>query len=108
MVRAGFTDEEIEVLKDWKQFADKRVEKSLYFQALKGNTTAMIFWLKNRQPDQWRDRHEVVDPEASRRYDNLMDKIHAMEKNGQGLETPADMDDGQELRYNGKGASLKH
>ena len=23
------------------------------------DTTAMIFWLKNRQPDRWRDRAEV-------------------------------------------------
>lgn len=25
----------------------------------KPNTTAQIFWLKNRQPDQWRDKTEV-------------------------------------------------
>lgn len=26
---------------------------------LAGDTTAMIFWLKNRQSEQWRDRHDV-------------------------------------------------
>lgn len=24
------------------------------------DTTAQIFWLKNRRPDEWRDKHEVV------------------------------------------------
>jgi hypothetical protein len=23
------------------------------------STTAQIFWLKNRRPDRWRDRHEL-------------------------------------------------
>ena len=27
----------------------------LYRNALAGNTTAQIFWLKNRRPDRWRD-----------------------------------------------------
>ena len=38
---------------------DADVERSLYQQAINGNVTAMIFWLKNRQRDTWRDRHEV-------------------------------------------------
>jgi len=35
------------------------VEDALYSLALSGNVTAQIFWLKNRAPDQWRDRHEL-------------------------------------------------
>ena len=31
------------------------VEDSLFAQALDGNTTACIFWLKNRAPEKWRD-----------------------------------------------------
>ncbi len=27
------------------------------------DTTAMIFWLKNRQPDKWRDKQEITLPE---------------------------------------------
>lgn len=72
-------------LKDWKIEADKDVEASLY-QRARGYTTketkvfcdkfgkitehtiskhyapdptSMIFWLKNRQPDKWRDRKEI-------------------------------------------------
>jgi len=48
--------------------ADKRVEQTLWRRATgytfggkyyPPDTTAMIFWLKNRQPDQWRDKHEL-------------------------------------------------
>jgi hypothetical protein len=73
-----------ESLKDWKAEADHKVEQSLYQRAigmkvrevrltgggdddeapaavetvkeLPPDTTAMIFWLKNRKRDQWRDR----------------------------------------------------
>jgi hypothetical protein len=71
-------------LKTAKDIADERVEMTLYhravgysFEAVKimqhegkavvyeyvehipPDTTAMIFWLKNRRPDRWRDKHEV-------------------------------------------------
>ena len=38
--------------------SDENVVNALYEAAIAGNTTAMIFWLKNRQPNQWRDRHD--------------------------------------------------
>lgn len=73
-------------LKSWKSEADEKVEKSLYKRALgfkytyekekvlsdgrkvlyketeyyPPESTAMIFWLKNRQPENWRDRKEVT------------------------------------------------
>lgn len=105
-VRKGFTDEEISEilsitvrtfhnwkkqyekffhsLKDWKKYADEKVERSLYKRATgykcddthvsfgkegviltplikhyPPDPTSMIFWLKNRQPAKWRDRIEV-------------------------------------------------
>lgn len=76
----GLTDEEIAVILDisrrtlnyWKKTnpdflhslkrgklkADFQITQSLYQKAKAGDTTAMIFWLKNRQPDRWRDRQE--------------------------------------------------
>lgn len=70
-------------LKEWKRQADERVVDSLFHRALgyehpseeihivknkvvrvqtrkiyPPDTTAQIFWLKNRQPGQWRDKHE--------------------------------------------------
>lgn len=74
-----------DALKDGKRHSDSKVEDSLYnralgyeFQEVKeeleggtvtrttkttkqlaGDTTAQIFWLKNRQPERWRDKQEV-------------------------------------------------
>jgi len=70
-------------LKDFKDLADDRVERTLYQRAIgyeydavkifnangeplvvpyrervQPDTTAMIFWLKNRQPERWRDVHK--------------------------------------------------
>lgn len=86
-----------EALKEAKAEADKRVEESLYHRALgyshdavkifmpagatepvhapyrehyPPDTTAAIFWLKNRQPDRWRDKHEV---EVTRAVDQMSD-----------------------------------
>lgn len=74
----------LEALKDWKEEADARVERSLYERATgyshpedkifqhngepvvvptvkhyPPDTTAAIFWLKNRKREQWRDRHDI-------------------------------------------------
>jgi len=68
-------------LKDWKATADEHVERALFEKArgyshpedkIFGNglvietvkhyppdTTAAIFWLKNRQVERWRDKQEV-------------------------------------------------
>lgn len=45
-------------LKLGKDVADNMVEDALFKEAMNGNTTAQIFWLKNRRPDKWRDRQE--------------------------------------------------
>lgn len=74
----------LESLKAWKAEADQRVERSLYERATgyshpdthisnyqgaiivthiikhyPPDTTAAIFWLKNRDPENWRDKTEV-------------------------------------------------
>jgi hypothetical protein len=48
-----------EALKRGREASDDRVEESLYRNALAGNTTAQIFWLKNRRPDRWRDVQQL-------------------------------------------------
>lgn len=69
-----------EALKKGKEIVDREVENALLKSALgfyyeeqsvtnkgdvvtlkkyeKPNVTALIFWLKNRKPDVWRDKHE--------------------------------------------------
>jgi len=49
----------LESIKNGKVFADTDVVTSLYDKATDGDTTAMIFWLKNRQPKKWRDKQEI-------------------------------------------------
>ena len=39
--------------REGKEVADYTVESALYKNALEGNVTAQIFWLKNRKPSQW-------------------------------------------------------
>lgn len=48
-----------EALKKSKEAVDYKVENALLQSALAGNTTAQIFWLKNRRPDKWRDKQET-------------------------------------------------
>lgn len=42
-----------------KDIADRQVENVLFKTALEGNTTAIIFWLKNRKPKEWRDQSNI-------------------------------------------------
>jgi hypothetical protein len=47
-------------VEDARAAADEVVIKALYTKAtVDKDTTAMIFWLKNRRPQQWRDRKEL-------------------------------------------------
>lgn len=96
--RDGLTDEQIaknmgisySTLKDWKnkysaisatlkkgkEVVDFQVENALLSSALEGNTTAQIFWLKNRRPDKWRDKQkEDTNAEALERLDNILLEI---------------------------------
>lgn len=53
--KKGFS-EFSEVLKKTRDSVDGDVENALLQNALKGNITAQIFWLKNRRPKLWRDK----------------------------------------------------
>ena len=49
----------LESIKAGKEKADAEIAESLYRTAMAGNTTAQIFWLKNRRPKEWRDKQEI-------------------------------------------------
>lgn len=52
-----------EALKKGKEVVDVEVENALLKLAKSGNITAIIFWLKNRRPDKWRDKQKDVEDE---------------------------------------------
>lgn len=43
-------------IKSGKEVTDYAVEGALLKNALEGNVTAQIFWLKNRKPHKWKDK----------------------------------------------------
>jgi hypothetical protein len=65
----------LQSLKRGKLKADFQIAKSLYEKAKNGDTTAMIFWLKNRQPDRWRDRQTVDAPGVEKAIYELSEKF---------------------------------
>ena len=63
-------------LKKGKEVVDYQVENALLSSALEGNTTAQIFWLKNRRPDKWRDKQkEETDKTALDKLDSILKEI---------------------------------
>lgn len=65
-----------ESLKKGKEVVDYQVENALLSSALEGNTTAQIFWLKNRRPDKWRDKQkEETDKTTLDKLDNILNEI---------------------------------
>lgn len=101
--RNGLTDEQIahnigisiNTLNKWKQryvqirqalkigheAANMAVERELFKRAMKGNTTAMIFWLKNN----WRDKYNdsELSPEERKLAVARMKKLEVETKNVQ-------------------------
>ena len=67
-----------DTLKKGKDVVDYQVENALLSSALDGNTTAQIFWLKNRRPDKWRDKQkEEADTAALNKLDDILREIKA-------------------------------
>ena len=50
-----------DALKKGKEVVDYEVENALLQAALAGNIAAIIFWLKNRRPNKWREKPEQKD-----------------------------------------------
>lgn len=70
-------------LKKGREVVDYEVENALLKSALEGNTTAQIFWLKNRRKQQWRDKVEVeTNGEELNKVRELLTKISDGANNG--------------------------
>ena len=94
----------LESLKKGKEVVDRQVENALLTRALgyeytettreyipelgemkttkkvtkqvAPDTTAQIFWLKNRKPDKWRDKQEYEDRTAIEKLDEILKGLH--------------------------------
>jgi hypothetical protein len=75
-----------DALKEGKELSDARVAHALYTRAtgyekdgkhIPPDTTACIFWLKNRRKDKWRDKNEDAPDSASMAdvLNKLIDKL---------------------------------
>ena len=63
-------------LKRSKEIVDFEVENALLKNAMNGNVTAQIFWLKNRKKLEWREKIEVpVDSKELTNVEKLLQKI---------------------------------
>lgn len=91
----------LEALKKGKEVVDRQVESALFKRAIGyeydevkekyecgvltertvtkkmvvPDTTAQIFWLKNRKPEQWRDKQEIQDTTAIERLDDILKEM---------------------------------
>lgn len=64
------------VLKKGREVVDFEVENALLKNALEGNVTAQIFWLKNRKKLQWREKVEYTSDENEQsKLDELLEAI---------------------------------
>lgn len=57
-----------------KEFGDVVKEVTTTKQVVP-DTTAQIFWLKNRKPEAWRDRQEIQDTTAIERLDDILKEM---------------------------------
>lgn len=75
-----------DALKESKEVADRKVENALFNSAVgfvgpngkyyPPNITAMIFWLKNRKPNNWRDmKHVDANLESIKKLDEILGGI---------------------------------
>ena len=67
-----------DALKKGKDVVDYEVENALLERAKGGDTTAQIFWLKNRRPGKWRDKPEAPgDSDALKKALALLEDIES-------------------------------
>lgn len=61
-----------DTLKKSKDVVDRMVENALFKNAIEGNTTAQIFWLKNRKPEKWREKPAYEDTSELDKLDAIL------------------------------------
>lgn len=62
------------ILKRGREVVDFEVENALLKNAMEGNVTAQIFWLKNRKKEQWREKVEYSSNAELDKLDKLLEE----------------------------------
>jgi len=80
-------------VKKGRAISDMAVVDSLYNRAISGDVTAMIFWLKNRRPAEWRDMKEskvdvTITEQAKRDAESVKSRIASFTTRGDTLGSP--------------------
>lgn len=71
-----------DAIKKNKEVVDFEVENALYKNAMQGNVTAQIFWLKNRRKERWREKVEYeTNSDDLNKVKELLSKIEEGTKN---------------------------
>ena len=65
----------LNALKRSKDIVDFEVECALLKNAMEGNVTAQIFWLKNRKKTEWREKVEYQDDTGIAKLDEILGEI---------------------------------
>ena len=81
-----------ELLKKGKENIDYQVENALLQNALNGNITAQIFWLKNRRPTKWKDKRNEEDNNTDN-VNNAIQNIANLINNPKKIRTEDDLDE---------------
>lgn len=63
------------ILKRSRAVVDFEVENALLKNAMEGNVTAQIFWLKNRKKAEWREKVEYQDNTGIAKLDEILGEI---------------------------------
>ena len=71
---------------------DYQVENALLQNALNGNITAQIFWLKNRRPTKWKDKRNEEDNNTDN-VNNAIQNIANLINNPKKIRTEDDLDE---------------
>ena len=84
-------------IKKGKTEADLTVIQALLQQCKEGNVVAAIFWLKNRQPDKWKDRHDFKGEGFETKVfitnvKHILENAHRNNKQKIGIESPAELE----------------
>lgn len=75
----GYIEEEKTYISEVNGVVTKR--KEIYKRYIKPDTTAQIFWLKNRKPDKWRDKPKDTSETTEDRIANIFIDLDEAMKN---------------------------